>query len=69
MDDMHREQTSRLMAEISALLEDTQELAITGQSSVLSENEIKDLAAAIANKVRQVEGLADKILAFPNLFQ
>lgn len=69
MDDMHREQTSRLMAEISALLEDTHELAITGQSSVLSENEIKDLAAAIANKVRQVEGLADKILAFPNLFQ
>lgn len=69
MDDMHRERTSRLMAEISALLEDTQELAITGQSSVLSENEIKDLAAAIANKVRQVEGLADKILAFPNLFQ
>ena len=66
MDAMHRDEANRLMAEISALLEDAHELATAGQSSKLPAKEVTALAAELKDNMRSIEGQADKVLAMPD---
>lgn len=62
MVDTHSEEVNRLMAEISALLEDAHEFAIAGQATHLSHKEIMALAVSMKGHLQPIGDLADKTL-------